>query len=63
MMTTNCSTWDLFVGLFNAHLLHVEASVAMSGRRRNQLPTNLPQLQNLIKRDPVSYKEEVEMLE
>jgi len=32
----------------------------MSGRHRNQLPTNLPQLQNLIKRDPSSYKEEVE---
>jgi len=28
-------------------------------RHNNQLPSNLPQLQNLIKRDPVSYKEEV----
>ncbi|XP_066595301.1 protein SDA1 homolog [Prorops nasuta] len=27
-------------------------------RHNNQLPTNLPQLQNLIKRDPESYKEE-----
>lgn len=27
-------------------------------RRNNQLPDNLPQLQNLIKRDPDSYKEE-----
>ncbi|XP_033104589.1 protein SDA1 homolog [Anneissia japonica] len=30
----------------------------MSDRNRNQLPNNLPQLQNLIKRDPESYKEE-----
>jgi protein SDA1 len=28
-------------------------------RHNNQLPNNLPQLQNLIKRDPVSYKDEV----
>lgn len=28
-------------------------------RHNNQLPNNLPQLQNLIKRDPESYKEEV----
>nr|XP_022902455.1 protein SDA1 homolog [Onthophagus taurus] len=27
-------------------------------RHNNQLPHNLPQLQNLIKRDPISYKEE-----
>ncbi|KAL2099698.1 hypothetical protein ACEWY4_004092 [Coilia grayii] len=30
----------------------------MSGRHNNKLPTNLPQLQNLIKRDPHSYTEE-----
>ncbi|CAH1267241.1 SDAD1 [Branchiostoma lanceolatum] len=30
----------------------------MSERNRNQLPNNLPQLQNLIKRDPESYREE-----
>jgi len=30
----------------------------MSRRQNNQLPNNLPQLQNLIKRDPESYKEE-----
>ncbi|KAM4810267.1 protein SDA1 homolog [Rhinophrynus dorsalis] len=30
----------------------------MSGRNNNKLPTNLPQLQNLIKRDPASYLEE-----
>ncbi|GAB1601700.1 protein SDA1 homolog [Argonauta hians] len=30
----------------------------MSGRHHNQLPTNLPQLQNLIKRDPESYYDE-----
>ncbi|XP_038063105.1 protein SDA1 homolog [Patiria miniata] len=30
----------------------------MSDRNRNQLPNNLPQLQNLIKRDPQSYIEE-----
>ncbi|KAF7989980.1 hypothetical protein HCN44_008654 [Aphidius gifuensis] len=28
------------------------------GRHNNQLPDNLPQLQNLIKRDPESYREE-----
>uniref|UniRef100_A0A8D8VS00 Protein SDA1 n=1 Tax=Cacopsylla melanoneura TaxID=428564 RepID=A0A8D8VS00_9HEMI len=27
-------------------------------RHNNQLPNNLPQLQNLIKRDPISYKDE-----
>jgi protein SDA1 len=27
-------------------------------RHNNQLPNNLTQLQNLIKRDPTSYKEE-----
>ena len=27
-------------------------------KHNNQLPDNLPQLQNLIKRDPDSYKEE-----
>jgi len=27
--------------------------------RNNQLPSNLPQLQNLTKRDPDAYKEEV----
>ncbi|KAI4487663.1 hypothetical protein M0802_011976 [Mischocyttarus mexicanus] len=27
-------------------------------RHNNQLPNNIPQLQNLIKRDPESYKEE-----
>ncbi|NXY74959.1 SDA1 protein, partial [Glareola pratincola] len=31
----------------------------MSGRQGNKLPSNLPQLQNLIKRDPKSYTEEV----
>ena len=30
-----------------------------SVRHRNQLPTNLPQLQNLIKRDSSLYKDEV----
>ena len=30
----------------------------MASRQNNQLPHNLPQLQNLIKRDPESYKEE-----
>ncbi|XP_019621562.1 PREDICTED: protein SDA1 homolog isoform X2 [Branchiostoma belcheri] len=30
----------------------------MSERNRNQLPNNLPQLQNLIKRDAESYREE-----
>ncbi|XP_077332642.1 LOW QUALITY PROTEIN: protein SDA1 homolog [Lithobates pipiens] len=30
----------------------------MSGRNNNKLPTNLPQLQNLIKRDPACYAEE-----
>uniref|UniRef100_A0AAQ5Y8J3 Protein SDA1 n=1 Tax=Amphiprion ocellaris TaxID=80972 RepID=A0AAQ5Y8J3_AMPOC len=30
----------------------------MSGRQSNKLPNNLPQLQNLIKRDPQSYVDE-----
>ena len=30
----------------------------MSSRQNNQLPHNLPQLQNLIKRDSESYKDE-----
>jgi len=30
----------------------------MSNRQSNQLPNNLPQLQNLIKRDAESYKDE-----
>ncbi|KAL5012793.1 hypothetical protein ScPMuIL_011344 [Solemya velum] len=30
----------------------------MSDRNRNKLPNNLPQLQNVIKRDPESYKDE-----
>lgn len=30
----------------------------MSSRNRNILPNNLAQLQNLIKRDPESYREE-----
>ncbi|XP_059490536.1 protein SDA1 homolog [Neocloeon triangulifer] len=30
----------------------------MVRRHNNQLPDNIPQLQNLIKRDPVSYKDE-----
>ncbi|XP_041359788.1 protein SDA1 homolog [Gigantopelta aegis] len=30
----------------------------MTDRNRNKLPNNLPQLQNLIKRDPGSYKDE-----
>ncbi|VDI13233.1 protein SDA1, partial [Mytilus galloprovincialis] len=30
----------------------------MSDRNHNKLPNNLPQLQNLIKRDPNSYREE-----
>ncbi|XP_074084572.1 protein SDA1 homolog [Macrotis lagotis] len=30
----------------------------MSGRNNNKLPSNLPQLQNLIKRDPAAYVEE-----
>lgn len=30
-------------------------------RHNNQLPTNLPQLQNLLKRDPASYKDEVQL--
>ena len=30
----------------------------MANRQNNQLPNNLPQLQNLIKRDAESYKDE-----
>lgn len=32
---------------------------SMSNRNNNKLPSNLPQLQNLIKRDPPAYVEEV----
>lgn len=32
-----------------------------TSRQSNQLPTNLPQLQNLIKRDPQSYYEEFQL--
>ncbi len=39
----------------NPLLLGMERTV----RQRNQLPTNLPQLQNLIKRDGDLYKDEV----
>ena len=35
----------------------------MSNRNRNNIPNNLPQLQNLIKRDPESYREEVSEIE
>ena len=31
----------------------------MSKKNNNKLPSNLPQLQNWIKRDPESYHEEV----
>ena len=31
----------------------------MSDQHNNKLPSNLPQLQNLIKRDPDSYRDEV----
>ena len=34
----------------------------MSDRNRNKLPNNLPQLQNLVKRDPDSYREEVSVV-
>lgn len=33
----------------------------MSKSNNNKLPNNLPQLQNLIKRDPESYKDEVDI--
>lgn len=32
--------------------------MSQTHRQNNQLPNNIPQLQNLIKRDPESYKEE-----
>ena len=31
-------------------------------RQKSQIPSNLPQLQNLIKRDPQSYYEEVRLI-
>ena len=37
----------------------VVIAMERSSRNRNQLPTNLPQLQNLIKRDSQAYKDEV----
>ncbi|CAN8006254.1 unnamed protein product, partial [Ixodes hexagonus] len=36
----------------------VELLLIMKQRSNNKLPNNLPQLQNLIKRDPLSYKDE-----
>lgn len=49
------------VCLSRKHSLYSNQWVVMerSGRHRNQLPSNLPQLQNLIKRDPQAYREEV----
>lgn len=35
------------------------SATSMSNRNNNKLPSNLPQLQNLIKRDPPAYVEEV----
>lgn len=35
------------------------SAVNMASRNNNKLPSNLPQLQNLIKRDPPAYIEEV----
>ena len=34
----------------------------MSNRHQNKLPGNLPQLQNVIKREPENYKDEVRRL-
>ena len=34
------------------------SATSMSNRNNNKLPSNLPQLQNLIKRDPPAYVEE-----
>ena len=43
---------------------HVMNSVEMErvSRHNNQIPSNLPQLQNLIKRDPQSYYDEVRLI-
>lgn len=35
----------------------------MGKRTNNQLPNNLPQLQNCVKKDPDSYKDEVSQCE
>lgn len=45
--------------LIYSHPLHLSHLHTMGKRNRAALlPTNIPQLQNLIKRDPLSYKEE-----
>uniref|UniRef100_A0A8C5FJU1 Protein SDA1 n=1 Tax=Gadus morhua TaxID=8049 RepID=A0A8C5FJU1_GADMO len=44
--------------VMNNELLYWKLLLNMSGRQGNKLPNNLPQLQNLIKRDPGSYIEE-----
>ena len=41
--------------------LRSQSAANMSSRNNNKLPSNLPQLQNLIKRDPPAYIEEVGM--
>ena len=43
-------------------LQFISFHVEMSRRKSNQLPNNLPQLQNVIKRDPLSYKDEVDKI-
>src|SRR5437016_426398 len=58
-----CSLYEIFLcslNIIRGHLwyIYLICSSAMV-RHNNQLPNNLPQLQNLIKRDPTNYKEEV----
>lgn len=56
--------WDLVRSVFCDSLIQVfnicyRSIGKMKGRVNNQLPNNLPQLQNCIKRDAAGYKEEV----
>ena len=48
-----------FAMTFELHVVTVCSTMDQNRRHRNQLPSNIPQLQNLIKRDPSAYREEV----
>uniref|UniRef100_A0A8B9LTI3 Protein SDA1 n=2 Tax=Astyanax mexicanus TaxID=7994 RepID=A0A8B9LTI3_ASTMX len=49
---------NIIIIIINCRTRIISRTRTMSGRNNNKLPTNLPQLQNLIKRDPKSYTEE-----
>ena len=54
---TNRNTFQPHVGTFG--LFTVINVLTMSSKNNNKLPNNLPQLQNWIKRDAGSYRDEV----